>query len=56
MSLYLGSNIGSAYSRNSEQFEYVDDKRPSSSDSGNVMFSSQSGFNSRKQPPPPPPI
>jgi len=55
-SVLEGSNIGSAYSRNSEQFEYVDDKRPSTSDSGNVTFSPQSRFNSRKQPPPAPPI
>ena len=27
--VYLGSNIGSAYSRNSFQFENVSDKRPS---------------------------
>ena len=53
---FSGSNIGSAYSRNSEQFEYVDDKRNSNSDSGNIIASTfQSRFGSKKQAPPPPP-
>merc|ERR1712150_117567 len=48
-----GSNIGSAYSRNSAQFEDVVDMRPPSFDSGNM---SNSRYSSKKSAPPPPPI